>query len=494
MEVNPIWQVDASVYHAASKATEGLLNGGPSDYKKVSELFQQTAPPQYTLTKVEVIYNLALEESFRPVCEGILKQKGAAAPAKKERPELTLRRDEMMQSLDKKSVTPIPKERRLRLALFFHGAHPSLLPLICRTGYSLKKNSSPGLLGKGIYHTSSFAHAHRVHNCGALLLNWVAMGSPGFMIQEDLQELQKKSGSDAQYSLVAREEVKDENEVLFRPFLPGETIVDELAVFEPTQILPRYLLTVTVGAPYLKELSLLPNKTALVQLMGTLFQKAQDKQLRDLILPEMTMEGKNPADSLSQKELWLHKHIVRLLRLDLDSPFYTLLQDQILHFLKIDTEKKKLSSIPTETDPDYLKGKKLIDSGDVGQFATAVGLFTEAAKRGSGEALFELGNCHRNALGVKKEMSLLPLVFISRQQPKGIEKPNFSVLSILKRSSITQTPSPMPKPRQSRVMPLLRTIWAIATCMVTQSKKIRLKRSLFSSRQQIRTIPVPAIT
>lgn len=245
-----------------------LIDAGPKDYIKVNQLYKPFG--KYEIGKIELIFNESLTIGF----ENKLKTLDSRVDFDKEYhskwKEESSGTEKSMRKQVFKGLMDISNEikgyKKIRVTPMFHGTTRSKINSICTTNFAnLYTEDDVGYFGSGIYHTSSAECAHRYTknaDDGILILSWISFLScypiihhPEIKDEKDWSSLSKshlkkkhwrwhtgrpqKSGYDAHYV-----QVVSKNNLTFSPFQYGEKPeFDELVVFDSSQILPRYVIT-----------------------------------------------------------------------------------------------------------------------------------------------------------------------------------------------------------------------------------------------------------
>jgi len=135
----------------------------------------------------------------------------------------------------------------VKLMPLWHGTKPEVLESLFRTGYANLATTDSGFFGKGIYSAHEAEYSYRVYSQGALILNWVAAYSAYPVIDGDMQKLKAKGNFgnyDAHFAPVIPKDPSKANETIYYPTVPQQKAqYHEMVVFESTQCLPQYLIT-----------------------------------------------------------------------------------------------------------------------------------------------------------------------------------------------------------------------------------------------------------
>ncbi len=133
----------------------------------------------------------------------------------------------------------------------WHGTDPGAAAGIMRTGYANLATTDDGYFGNGLYFTPQAAYAHRVYGKGILLLNKVSFYSAyPVAMYTDMEYLEGGSNYanyDAHFVPV---QPADPGDPLTKEYYPAEEAAptyDELVVFQQSQALPIYKVTLQPG-------------------------------------------------------------------------------------------------------------------------------------------------------------------------------------------------------------------------------------------------------
>ncbi len=278
------WHIDFTAHQALQQSpqkasTYTLLEGGPSDYQKVTILYQKSPIAGYHIGRIEIIHNPALTRQFEGKVMVLNERAGSPAFAPKWDTEqdkpLRTRIDQALKTV---TIQHPATYHNVQLFPAFHGTKAPLLDSIFRTGFANLATTDSGFFGKGIYNTSHAEYAHRVYSDGTLLYNWVAFYSAYPVTLPDMPKLQGSSNHsnyDAHYTLVSPKNPQNPNEVIYHPITSLQhPTYDEHVVFDSSHVLPRYLVTLAPDGPNLT--ALVPTATGLTLMMslGAYFPEA----------------------------------------------------------------------------------------------------------------------------------------------------------------------------------------------------------------------------
>jgi hypothetical protein len=225
----------------------------------------------YGIGKGEVIYNPKLNRSFALRMDMLNDRQGnpAFAPRWSSEDQDNPRKQAWRQKTHQRFVTQSQPYQdaaapMVKLMPLWHGTQRAALKSIFKTGFANLATTDSGFFGNGIYGAHEASYAHRVYaKEGALLLNWVAIGSAYPVIKGDMKKLQGKSNYqnyDAHYIPVVPRDPGNPLESVYYPTRPGQKpTFTELVVFNDQQCLPRYLVTLKKLLPGFQPTPPLPD-------------------------------------------------------------------------------------------------------------------------------------------------------------------------------------------------------------------------------------------
>jgi len=256
------WYVDQALFqkHVDVNLSDqfAIVPGEPKDLALVASLYQRCPVPGYDIKSVSLVLNQDLSSLFAGQVQLLEERFGNAAFSphwqndKVPQDEVNHRQKvmEMFHSISRPhQYTRAPHVHFLPC---WRGYPKQVLGRVLTTGFA---NIGPdtGCAGKGLYTTPDAEYAYRLYNpaTGALLINWVAVFSPFPVIAQD-EELLFEKGNYDNY---------DTHFVpVYNPTHPHGPNYNactsdqvpqysELAVFEPAQMLPRYMVELQPSLP-----------------------------------------------------------------------------------------------------------------------------------------------------------------------------------------------------------------------------------------------------
>ena len=379
--VNNLWHIDPEVYRRAKEAlkTEDfysktkkapyiLIEGGEIDKRRVLDLYERRKVPGYEVSKVEVIFNKTLVKGFEAKIQLLEQRHESAVHAPQWKTETKEKQQkEVRERVDYTLHTEVEKyavaTRHVNILPMFHGTNPKLFDSIFRIGFDIlasKDSTDAGYFGRGLYNTSYAEYAWRVYSTGGLVLNWVAFYSAFPVIKEDMKTLMgsaKYGNYDAHYALVKPMNPSNPKEKVYIPVgLKDKATYDELVVFESTQVLPRYVVTLGAVGLKLQEVAPKPNKKSLLQAMSEYLKKPQHA-LKEPLQKKMD-EIKGVAEEqpeLTKEEEWLQDQIQTIManEEDPDQGIPQVLKEQMANVLKIANPANPVAKLPAQKLPAH---------------------------------------------------------------------------------------------------------------------------------------------
>jgi len=225
-----------------------LIPAGEQDLQRVAECYQRCPVPGMDLKNVEIIYCPQLEDGFSTRIKLLQEKEGNPAFTPKwTDPNKDQLRNQVVQRLSGMSKLYSDAEYpSVKLLPVWHGTKPSVLDSIFKTGYANLATTDVGFFGKGIYGSYEAKYAYQVYCQGSLLINWVSYYSAYPVIDGDLAKLAggaNYGNFDAHFAPV-RPRTSQLDEKNYDPCHNlSEAVYHEMVVFDPSQCLPRYLVT-----------------------------------------------------------------------------------------------------------------------------------------------------------------------------------------------------------------------------------------------------------
>eukprot|EP00727_Mastigamoeba_balamuthi_P006015 m51a1_g2032 hypothetical protein (1112) ;mRNA; r:1328733-1333365 len=234
-----------------------LIRAGELDFKRVLEAYERCPVPGMDVAQVEIVYSPTLENLFEARVQQ-LQQRSTQTVFRPNWPaadaiETSVRKPiaERVQEMTGKYHDA--KYPDVNLLLMWHGTRPKTLPSLFCTGFANLASTDDGFFGKGLYNAVEAQYAYDVYFRGALLLNWVSFYSAFPVIESDMDVLRGKGNFenyDAHFAPVRPDDPRDENEVNYWACMDlSQARYHELVVFEASQCLPRYLVTLQPALP-----------------------------------------------------------------------------------------------------------------------------------------------------------------------------------------------------------------------------------------------------
>jgi hypothetical protein len=236
-----------------------LVPAHKEDINRVATWYNMCPVPGMTLKMVEVIHNSQMARLFEGRVDLLQKRHGNPAFIPKWDKEsqttdqLSQRKDviELVKTMSKPHThknTP-----NVSLLPLWHGTKKEILESIFTTGYANLATTDSGFFGKGLYNAGEAEYSYRVYAQGALIINWVAVYSVFPTIHGDMDKLKGKGNYqnyDGHFVPVYPKNPNNPHEAVYYPCTPQQKhVYTELVVFDPAQVLPRYLITLQPALP-----------------------------------------------------------------------------------------------------------------------------------------------------------------------------------------------------------------------------------------------------
>eukprot|EP00727_Mastigamoeba_balamuthi_P009730 m51a1_g538 hypothetical protein (1646) ;mRNA; f:393452-399734 len=214
------------------------------DRRFVEGLYARCPVPGMELDEVSVVRSPAMERLFLARVEQLQQREGNAHfrprwPAEKDQ----RRADVAARLAGLCAEYGEPAFPHVKVMPVWHGTTAKSLDSVFRSGYAALARTDGGFFGKGVYNAVEARYAYNVYCKGALLVNWVAWYSAFPVLRGDMGELEAKSNYqnyDAHFAPVSGSEAKM---AILLPCDPQSAMFHELVVFETSQCLPRFLVT-----------------------------------------------------------------------------------------------------------------------------------------------------------------------------------------------------------------------------------------------------------
>eukprot|EP00727_Mastigamoeba_balamuthi_P011417 m51a1_g6899 putative protein serine threonine (2757) ;mRNA; r:30336-39570 len=251
-----VWHFDKAQYERVkkSKNPQPLRPAAASDVVRVMESYVRAPVPGYDIAKVETVYSATLEAAFDArLAQLDGRAKSAAFEPKWEcdsNPEL--RREVMNRLRGIVADNKDPHHPNISLMMVWHGTRSDALESILTAGYASLATTDTGFFGKGLYSSTDARYAYQVYAHGALLVNWISFFSAYPVIDGDMEKLEGKSAYanyDAHFVPVCPSSDPADTTSFFPVKDIGEAVYHEIVVFEASQCLPRYLVTLQPSLP-----------------------------------------------------------------------------------------------------------------------------------------------------------------------------------------------------------------------------------------------------
>jgi hypothetical protein len=237
-----------------------LLPGAREDYEKVLNSYNHHKVPNYDIAKVEVIYSPAINQTFYytlPLLQGRSYSPAFSPTWHQDASSLPLETSwrhfidlKLQQLSNPYTDSDFPAVKFLPL---WHGTKPQILESIFRTGYANLATTDDGYFGRGVYSAYEAEYAYRVYSQGALIMNWVSMYSAYPTIDGDMPKLRGLNYYDNYDTHFVPVVPKDPNNLLEKIYYPTKpnqlAVYHEVVVFQQSQCLPRYLVTLQPSLP-----------------------------------------------------------------------------------------------------------------------------------------------------------------------------------------------------------------------------------------------------
>ena len=357
-----------------------LFEGGAEDYRKVIDLYYKKPVIGYGLGRVEVIHN--------PVLAGIFKHKISLLEerGKDHHVKPNWKNGHVNQKL-RKSVDHALKlqtthnsryYQHVKLAAMFHGTKKFLFDSIFRTGFDNLATTDCGFFGKGIYNNSHAEYVHRVYSDGTLIMTYVVFLSVFPIVPSDVEFLKggpKYQNYDAHYALVAPLDPNNPHEVVYLPIKANQKPqYDELVVFESSQVLPRYIVTLTPEGLNLESIPIKLNKLILMAaICNFLIQFKVDDLIRPFLEEKIIQIASRMYQELDQEEQSLLNIIENLKIHNQSSTIKEILLGRTLRILKVDEENEPQNSEVSEEKQTLTpKIKKALSQQENGAFVDLI--------------------------------------------------------------------------------------------------------------------------
>jgi WD domain, G-beta repeat len=267
-----------------------LVEGNQEDYHKVKALYDVGPINQYGIEKVQIIHNPTFTSQFESGLATLNEKNNlfnATWPADE---DSSLRRyinNVLKQiTLQHKSTYPL-----VNFLPSFRGTKSDSLESTLQKGYADQTDS--GTFGKGVYCTRHANHAYQDN--GTLLFNWVAFHSAYPVTISDMSSnLQGHSiyvNFDALYVLVAPKDNLSQGDYPIASLRIKPTH-DEVVIFNPLHVFPRYLITLAPCGINLKSLDFQsPKNRCLHTLQGHTHDVQSMTELSNKMLASFSSDG-----------------------------------------------------------------------------------------------------------------------------------------------------------------------------------------------------------
>ena len=230
-----------------------LLEPSSEDIAKVTQAYQGKASPGIEIQRIQVVYNPEMNRGFGAQLSSLQQRHNNAAFAPKWSQESNA--DQRLRVMSEFQgfcdAHRDPRYPNVSLVPAWHGSRPDRVQSILKTGYANLATTDSGFFGKGIYSALEPQYSYEVYSKqGCLVMNWVSLYSGYPVVHPDRRHLEGK-GNYQNYDahvIPVKPASSHPDEVSFYECQPQDQAKYwEVAVFAPTQCLPRYL--VTVGRP-----------------------------------------------------------------------------------------------------------------------------------------------------------------------------------------------------------------------------------------------------
>jgi energy-coupling factor transporter ATP-binding protein EcfA2 len=235
-----------------------LIPASPKDIYKVITLYYHRPVPGMEIANVEIVYNPGFNRGFSLRMRQLQERErnNAFKPSWNQEKDADgghWRKKIHMLSQEMASFYKDSDYPNVKILPLWHGTDPAVLDSIFKAGYANLAKTDPGFFGKGLYGTTEAEYAYRIYGKGnILLLNWVSYFSAYPTIDEDMNKLIGKGNYqnyDATFAPVVPHNPKNPNEMNYFPTKPGQLHqYVEVVVFESTQCLPRYKVTLQASS------------------------------------------------------------------------------------------------------------------------------------------------------------------------------------------------------------------------------------------------------
>jgi serine/threonine protein kinase/tetratricopeptide (TPR) repeat protein len=263
------WQVDVRIKPDTTTMTISyqLLEPTAEEKQKIVAYYQQYPVPGCEIGRVQVIYSPGVDLEFEMRLKKLQKRAGKPAFAPKWFNEGTNEHKAWRAKINEhyeKVTAPYTDSDypNVKLMPVWHGTRKEVVGSILETGYANLATTDVGFFGKGIYSAFEAEYSYRLYSTqnykrtdGVLLLNWVSSYSAYPVINSDRYSL-KGRGNYANYDahvvpVVPVAPEKDNPYALdywaCEPNQPAQ--YTEIAVFESSQCLPRYIIELQPNLP-----------------------------------------------------------------------------------------------------------------------------------------------------------------------------------------------------------------------------------------------------
>ena len=284
---NPLtpWQISERVFTTMAAQKGGLYKKVeviPSDpeWRFIWRYFHHDQPHRYNIKRAYVLFERHQQQAFEANLSTIEREVDTFPPTWR----VEVRADQRAQVIERWKQTTEPfspftttepdgRQRnwsKTKVLPLWQGSKEASCESIAKTGFTFfgKTKITPGkggptstdegYFGSGIYFTNSARYASDIYSQGHLVLSFVSMREPfpvvGDPTQQDMAILQGKGAYkdyNAHYIPVTSINPADPYECQYLPAMAGDTPhCDEYVVFQKTQALPRYWITLEVNLPY----------------------------------------------------------------------------------------------------------------------------------------------------------------------------------------------------------------------------------------------------
>eukprot|EP00727_Mastigamoeba_balamuthi_P008483 m51a1_g4257 putative p-selectin isoform x1 (906) ;mRNA; r:231725-234442 len=260
-----VWHCDKDMYEEllAQERPEALQAARPADVARVVEAYYRCPCRGLDVARVETVFSRGLETAFESRMGMLSGRDGnpAFAPQWSQDRCVGLRSQIVSRLGDMAAPTADSNYPGAKLLLTWHGTSPEVLGSVVTTGYASLATTDAGFFGKGVYSAYEARYAYQVYCRGALLVNWVSFYSAYPVVDGDMDRLLGKSAYanyDAHFVPVCPSS-PDEAESNFYPVTRlDEAVYHEMVVFEASQCLPRYVVTLQPNGLHTATLPALP--------------------------------------------------------------------------------------------------------------------------------------------------------------------------------------------------------------------------------------------